>query len=550
MKSLPFVLVTIVYLFKISACSSNVKDERDVIVQDTTVYAAENYSSVVIDSVLLHNFLSKDTTLHVFARDINAFYDRRNYQGAWFAADSLSLQAKSFLLRLKDFSILFNDTTLISKALVSVIDSLELNTDYLRQNPAQKPLLDINMTAAFFKYATKEYYGSEKQARDLEWYIPRKKKNYNLLLNALIQSDSSYSIYEPVNNYYSALKSALIKYRQIELNGGFPLIDSAGKTLKLGDTSSFIQPLKKYLLLTEDITTNNSESVFDSVVLRGVVSYQTRMGIKPTGTLDPITRQSMNVSVRERIRQMIINMERMRWVPDSIASDYLLVNIPEFKLHVMEHGGPLWSMNVVVGKEANATTIFSDELTTVVFSPYWNIPQSIIVKEILPILKRNPGYLIRKNMEVISGTKKISPYSVNWKRYSRGVPFTIREKPGKNNSLGLVKFLFPNHYNIYMHDTPAKYLFEQNSRAFSHGCIRLAEPEKLANYIFRNDTTITSDTIKAWMSAGEEKYVRVKPPIPVFIGYFTAWVSHEGKLNFRKDIYGHDQKLAAEVFSK
>lgn len=550
MKSFLVLLTAFVYAFQLGGCKHSSNNEPTVLVQDTTVYTAENYSAVTLDSFFLQNFLAQDTTLQIFSKDISAFYTRRNYQAAWFAGDSLSGQAKVFLHRLKDFSSLFHDTTLLSAALLSVIDSTELNGEYLKQNSTQKLLLEVSMTAAFFKYATKEYYGSDAQPRDLEWYIPRKKKNYSLLLNALLVSDTSYAVYEPVNDYYRAIKTALLKYRQIELSGGFPNIDSTSKPLKLGDSSLVVQSLKKYLLLSEDIAITTKGNTFDSVVLNGLVSLQKRMGIPPSGMLDKATRISMNVSVQERIKQMIINMERMRWAPDSLASDYLLVNIPEFKLHVMDNGKPLWSMSVVVGKEANATTIFSDELTTVVFSPYWNIPQSIIVKEILPILKKNPGYLTRKNMEVLAGNKKISPYSVNWKKHSRGVPFTIREKPGKNNSLGLVKFLFPNHFNIYMHDTPAKYLFEQTNRAFSHGCIRLSEPEKLANYLFRNDTSITPEKIKEWMNAGEEKYVRVKPSVPVFIGYFTAWVSHDGKLNFRNDIYGHDQKLATEVFGK
>jgi murein L,D-transpeptidase YcbB/YkuD len=206
-------------------------------------------------------------------------------------------------------------------------------------------------------------------------------------------------------------------------------------------------------------------------------------------------------------------------------------------------------MKVVVGKSATATTIFNENLTTIVFSPYWNVPQSIIVKELLPKLKKDPYFLNKKNMEVVKNNKAINSYSINWNNYTKGVPFVIREKPGQWNSLGLIKFLFPNNYDIYMHDTPTKSSFEKEARAFSHGCIRLAEPLKLASYLLKSDKNITEAKMLKWMNAGVEKYVSVKPPMPVYIVYFTSWVNHKGKVNFRNDIYGLDKKLSNEIFA-
>ncbi len=230
---------------------------------------------------------------------------------------------------------------------------------------------------------------------------------------------------------------------------------------------------------------------------------------------------------------MLINLERMRWIPQQPPGNLLLVNIPEFRLHVFDSGKKQFSMNVVVGKEGHNTVIFTDQLKYVVFSPYWNVPSSIVKNEILPSMRRNSNYLARNNMEQ-TGT-------------SNGLP-VIRQKPGGSNALGRVKFIFPNSYNIYFHDTPAKSLFNESSRAFSHGCIRLGEPAKLAEYLLRDQPEWTPEKIKEAMNASKENWVTLKKPVPVFISYFTAWVDSDGLLNFRTDIYGHDKEIAAHLF--
>jgi murein L,D-transpeptidase YcbB/YkuD len=195
--------------------------------------------------------------------------------------------------------------------------------------------------------------------------------------------------------------------------------------------------------------------------------------------------------------------------------------------------------------------IFNEEMKYIAFSPYWNITPSITANEILPAVKKNPGYLAKHNMEVVGGGKVINPGSIDWSKYSgRNFPYMIRQKPGPNNSLGRVKFLFPNNYNIYLHDTPAKSLFNEPKRAFSHGCIRVGEPKRLAEYLLRNDSDWTPDKIAKAMNSDKETMVKLKEPCPVFIAYFTAWVDRQGKLNFRDDIYGHDARLAKALFEK
>ena len=243
----------------------------------------------------------------------------------------------------------------------------------------------------------------------------------------------------------------------------------------------------------------------------------------------------MNVPYKERIKQLMVNMERSRWVPVSLDRDYLVVNIPEFKLHVNSGDQLLWSCNIVVGKPIHKTAIFSGDLKYVVFSPYWNVPRSIVVNELLKDMKKEPNYLSKQNMEITG--------------YRDGIP-EIRQKPGPSNSLGQVKFLFPNNYNMYLHDTPAKSLFNEPNRAFSHGCMRVQEPFKLAQFLLRNDSSWDDEKINVAMNAGKEHTVTLSQKVPVFIVYFTAFVDRDGKINFRNDIYERDNRLAEMIMKK
>jgi murein L,D-transpeptidase YcbB/YkuD len=251
--------------------------------------------------------------------------------------------------------------------------------------------------------------------------------------------------------------------------------------------------------------------------------------------LSPSLVAELNVPVKYRIEQMLVNLERMRWMPRVEGGVRLVANIPEFKLHVYDGQNELFNMKIVVGKAVHNTVVFNDEAEYVIFSPYWNVPASIVRKEILPAIRRNRNYLARNNMEQ-TGTLN-------------GLP-VIRQRPGDDNALGRVKFLFPNSYNIYFHDTPAKSLFEQEKRAFSHGCIRLEQPKKLAEFLLLNDKEWTDAKIFDAMHSGSEIWVKLKEKIPVYILYYTSWVDNDGLVNFRDDIYGHDKKMMKRMFTK
>jgi murein L,D-transpeptidase YcbB/YkuD len=293
--------------------------------------------------------------------------------------------------------------------------------------------------------------------------------------------------------------------------------------------------IKQVLHALGDLPVVDTTPVFNDTLALAVESFQARHGYKADGVIGATFIKELNVPAQKRLQQILINMDRMRWLPNKPTSDNLiLVNIPEFVLHMYEGQQKVWDMVVVVGKSGHNTMMFNGDLNQIVFSPYWNVPPSIVKDEILPALAKNPGYLESQNMEVVS---------------SNGDLPDIRQRPGTGNALGKVKFLFPNSFNIYFHDTPSKSLFERDKRAFSHGCIRLAEPEKMAQYLLRNQPEWTPERISDAMNAGEEKYVKLKKPVPVIITYYTAWVDENGKLNFRDDIYKHDDKLASKMFT-
>jgi murein L,D-transpeptidase YcbB/YkuD len=423
------------------------------------------------------------------------------------------------------------DSSIYNPFLQQLSDSITTDSTTYKISNGDRLKTELALTEGFFRYASKAYQGDTSiNTKDLGWFIPRKKINIVRYLDSIIsKNDKNLANYEPVNRQYNLLKGYLAKYYEIEKQGIWDSVITKTTSFKPGDESSAIAKIKRRLAATGDMKENDTTVVFTTALSGAVKNFQHRYGLKEDGIINKTFLAELNTPIGKRIQQMLINMERIRWVPADPPPDYLLVNIPAYKLYVYEKGDLAWNMNVVVGAVAHNTVIFNGDMKYVVFSPYWNVPPDILKKEVLPGIKKNKNYLASHNMEWNNGA--------------------VRQKPGPKNSLGLVKFLFPNSYNIYLHDTPAKSLFGETNRAFSHGCIRLSEPKKLAEYLLRNEPIWTTDKITKAMNSGKEQFVTLKKPMPVFIGYFTSWVDRDGKLNFRNDIYGHDKKMAAQLFA-
>ncbi|MEJ6980422.1 L,D-transpeptidase family protein [Pedobacter sp. P351] len=334
---------------------------------------------------------------------------------------------------------------------------------------------------------------------------------------------------DPVNEQYKLLEKATQRYEALRNDESWNEIRLASKTiLKVNDRESVIKEIKKRLELLGDLQENDHSDLYHSKMEIAVKRFQRRHGFEENGLINSELVRVLNIPLETRISQLRLNMQRILKEAEENPGTHIIANIPEFKLYVYEGNREVLSMNIVVGKTTNQTVVFNDELEQVVFSPYWNIPESIVRNEILPEMNKNSRYLRTHNMEII-GTKN-------------GLP-DIRQLPGPKNSLGKVKFLFPNKYNIYFHDTPAKTLFEKRSRAFSHGCIRLSQPFELAKYLLRNDPDWNDTSIESAMNSRKERYVTLEKPVPVAISYYTAWIDGAGDIHFRDDIYGRDKKM-------
>lgn len=472
--------------------------------------------TAAFEAAKINAFFTKYPQLSPVKKDVEAYYQSQNHKYIWFDDAKLSPSSVTLHSYIKNITAdgLPNTTVYANEfdQLISSKSKSKLNLD-----------TELMLTSQFFVYAKNVWYGiSAEESKSINWKLPRKKLDFNNLLD-LLASGSPILQNPPVYRLYVQLREQLKIYKGIKAKGGLPAIDASILRTKVGDSSVAIGRLRQWLTLCQDLKVAQPSNLYDADLDNAIKICNTRFGLDNGSKITAPLIKEMNISVEQRILEIKLNMERSRWIQIENATDYLLVNIPEFKMHVYEKDKLMWSSNVVVGKTENKTVIFADKLETVVFSPYWNVPQGILKKEILPGIAKNANYLEEHNMEWFNGN--------------------IRQKPGPENSLGLVKFLFPNSYDIYLHDTPSKSLFDLDNRAFSHGCVRIESAEKLANYLLKGHKEWNATKINEAMHSSEEKHVKIKKKENVFIVYFTAWVDNNGRLNFRKDVYNRDGNL-------
>jgi murein L,D-transpeptidase YcbB/YkuD len=518
-----FALICVVTAFSSASCGQPAPDKAKAarVLTNTKIMTGS------FDSLQIGVFFRKYPLLTNSHKEVLDFYRKRNFEYAWFYNSILVEQAGNLATRVLNFK---SDGLGGSSPYQYVLDSL-LNQSKLNGGGVKPHLeLEIMLTAQYFKFSKAAYQGIDVAAsRASGWLLPRKKVIYGQYLDSILKTpDDHISIKEPVYRQYELLRSFLKKYSRLQAEDPWLPLTPA-KRIVPGDTSSIIRLLRIRLYKLGDFRGDTLTNQYDKQLQQGVKVFQDRHGLAINGLLNKETLAELNVPLAARIKQILVNMERSRWLPVNLNSDYVAVNIPEYKMHVYHADSLLWSCSVVVGQTKHPTTAFYGEIQYVVFSPYWNVPPGILANEIVPGIKRNGNYLRDHHMEI--------------DRYRNGLP-VVRQRPGNNNSLGLVKFLFPNSYNIYLHDTPSKSLFGETSRAFSHGCIRIAEPAKLAAFLLKYDPNWTDAKISKSMHAGRERYVTLKDKVPVFIAYLTAFADRNGHLNFRKDIYDLDKRLA------
>lgn len=359
----------------------------------------------------------------------------------------------------------------------------------------------------------------------------------------------------PNHREYNNLKKALIKYQQILANGGWEPITTNLTKFEKGMIHPDVSLIRKRLSLTqgEIIPDTDDENLFDESLHKQVMLFQSRNGLKADGVLGKESIQMLDISVEDRVASIEANLERWRWLSDELGERHIKINIANFELQLIDNGQTLFKSEAIVGRPYRQTPVFSSLMTYLVFNPDWTVPPTILKNDVIPAIIKDPNYLKQKKMRIITHTgNSVDASSIDWQRAAQsGFPYMIRQDPGPDNALGRVKFMFPNHHNVYIHDTPTRNLFAQTERTFSSGCIRVNHPLELARVLLASDDQIwTSDQINNVIAGSQPKTVRFKKAIPVHLLYLTAWADDEGVVYFRKDIYNRDQPLLMALKQK
>jgi len=481
-------------------------------------------------------------------QEMQDFYGKRGFQPVWSNSRGPRPQAEELIKAIPALGSDGLDVRRYQPARLAAFVQKVREMKSFDDPQAQRSLadLDLELTYTYLSLAAHLANGRlQPEKLHVEWYTKPRSVDLDARLGQALTADDASEIVKifhtltPPYPAYARLHNTLAGYRQVLAKGGWGAVPP-GPQLKTGDHGPRVAALRTRLAASGDLSPTAAPAqsaanpVFDSALAAAVSHFQQRHGLEPTGKVDPETLAELNVPVQDRIRQIQVNMERWRWMPASLGERCILVNVPRFQLDVVEGPKAVMTMKVIVGKDQSRTPAFSDKMSYIEVNPYWNIPDTIAKAEILPKLASDPGYLASHNMEYVgeSGASR------------------LRQRPGGDNPLGKLKFMFPNDFDIYLHDTPAGHLFAKQERDFSHGCIRIEKPFDLAVYLLQGDPKWTPEALQAAIDSGENQTISLRRPLPVHILYWTAWVDPDGTVEFRKDIYGHDaqleQALAAE----
>jgi murein L,D-transpeptidase YcbB/YkuD len=508
-------------------------------------------------SIVISNSLKAQKN-HPFLQKL---YKQTLYMPIWMGEKSLTKQAKEL------FAYIENDKTL------NHLGKLYNDAKYLHQKAqevyssggdlAQKVSMEFKISQIYKGYTNYLYFGSINwgafKARisnlmiddvHTDWILHRPEVNpYKIAENALFGVDLKKQLdaHIPTQYRYKALQKALIHYIDIKHKGGWSQVVLHSK-LKPNHKDAGVPTLRDRLIVTGDYKGSSSDStMYDKELVEALKRFQKRNGLVADGVVGSGTLKALNESVDSKITKIRLNLDRIKWLAKRDGRYHIVINIPDFRLYFEDNGKVIKSMKVITGKPNHPTPIFGDEVELIVLNPYWNVPTSIIQKEMIPKLLRNPNALKRKNIEIRSGwgknAKVVNPANVDWGayRYSKRVPYRFAQLPGYRNALGKIKFLFPNRFSVYMHDTPTKPLFKRHKRAFSHGCVRLEKPRELLKTFASIDSSIDLNKAFEILKGKKNTTLRLSKKVPVDIIYLTAYVDYDGNLQFRDDVYGYDK---------
>jgi murein L,D-transpeptidase YcbB/YkuD len=449
---------------------------------------------------------------------------------------------------------------LIEEASDHGLDPADYNMDQLRRilaerrdNPSTEieAEADIMLTESLLRYGYHRRLGKVK-ASNLDPDINFRRETFrgqppSATMEEILSAPSLQGFIDlaaPSGPYYRGLQAWLKHYRQLAAQGGWPAVPE-GPTLRKGDVDSRVAVIKSRLAVTADLAdgANTKSSEFDAPLKEAVASFQSRHSLDADGIVGKQTIAAMNVPVAQRVNQLRVSLERLRWVNQEAADTLVAVNIAGFRAFFIKNGEMIWTTRAMVGKTYRKTPVFRGDIQYMEFNPTWTIPPGILRNDTLPAIKRNPNYLASKNIRVIDQKgKTVDPATVDWNKYSKGVPYTLRQDPGPNNSLGTVKFIFPNKHFVFLHDTPHRELFDRPERAFSSGCIRIENPLTLAELLL-NDDKYKEPELEAIVASRKTQRINLENTVPVIIVYLTTGLDIDGNIMFFKDVYGRDKRV-------
>ncbi|KQX13570.1 murein L,D-transpeptidase [Flavobacterium sp. Root420] len=488
----------------------------------------DNYAAPTIDNATLLAFFKKYSQLKDYQNDVSALYKDRSYKAIWYSGNDINEFGHLMYHKLNST---YEEGVQIKIPYKNKIDEVfdEDSTDKVSESDTE-----LLLSSMYILYAKHVYQGMDAAAQNkLEWYLPKKKISYETLLDSISSNPNLLDQNNHVlfSQYYK-LQEVLKKYREIEKNNTWTTIemDTPFKDLRPDDTSKTIAQIRTRLFVIGDLANDSKSNFYDRELMDAIMKYKARYVLTPNYIITKDHINQMNEPISDRIKTLMLNMERCRWIPPTLEnqSEYVMVNIPSFRLYYVRNGNYDIVSNVFIGTPLTQTVIFSGQIDRIVFSPYWYVPSSIIKNELKLKMAEEKNYLADHNMEWNGGK--------------------VRQKPGPNNALGLVKFMFPNPNDIYMHDSPSKSLFGFEKRIFSHGCINVEKAKELAIAMLRDYPDWPVDKINEAMSGVKETPCMLKKKVPIYIGYFTAWVNKDGEIGFFPDVYERDVQLNSLLF--
>ena len=485
---------------------------------------------------------------------LNAMYKLLNYRPIWISKSALSKYSKELFEQIANDPTLSHDTSIYNQ--YRILKNLHPIADH-------KEIIhyELKIAKLYQRYMSHLLYGSidwKRFQRDLKrnrpngaWIVHNILSSpESLLIESIKAQTLKYAFKEakPLFPLYDRMLRSLIKYQKIVDNGGWGKLPDFGD-LKPNMQSSIVTKLVDRLKIEGDYNSTairKQPNLYDRPLLDAVVRFQKRHGLIAQGYIGKMTKEALDESAEEKVSKIKLNLDRIKWVKREDDKYHIYVNIPAFQMYLFDGLKIMESMEVIVGKRDHETPIFYGKVRTIVLNPYWRIPNSIIRDDLIPKLQKNPDYTNSKNIEIHTGYSEYSPlvdpHSIDWDKYTKSTPpYKFMQEPGKFNALGKIKYLFPNPYSVYMHDTNEKYLFDKQKRALSHGCIRLHKPFKLLKSLSTIDDKVDYQKAKMILKENRKTPLRLSNSIPIDTVYLTTWVDTDGTIEFRNDIYGYDE---------